>query len=926
VRGIRTNSVSGTFEPQEAVRRMVEGTSLAFNAEQLIVTPISRTTVPAPKGEETAHGPGSVAAITPRGLPNLINSLNPQDPSELDEVVVTGTLIRGVFDIVSPLVFVKDRQIRSAGYGSVRDALQSLPMTFGGGPSEYNDPGGNFNRGAAVNLRGLGPGATLVLVNGGRQPSAGIDGDFVDVSSIPSSAVERVELLPDGASALYGSDAIAGVVNFIMRDNFVGWETQARIGLAESGADEVTVSQMFGTKWNSGRLMLAYQYSNRDALEASDRSYSADSDKSFFGGTDFSSVRSTPGNIFDPRTQQPAFAIPSGQDGTALTVDQLIPDAVNSTNRMQYTELMPDRRIHSLYLSGSQRLGERLELFGEGRASERRVEQELAPFEQLIFVPASNPFRVDPFDLPITVVGYDFRNDLGLVSGTGRTQSYLGTVGLRSNFGETWKATVTASHGSEKLRWAARNQVDPLALAAALADPDRTTAFNPFGDGSANNPSTIEKIRITQRERADSELTTFNLVADGELLDLPAGAAKVALGANYREETFGHGVRNPQQFSRQVTSAFAEFALPIVGNPDDRRATPRLQLSLAARSEDYSDFGSTFNPKVGLQWVPFASLKLRGSWGTSFKAPDLVDLYDTTNSLSALLVVRDALSPTGRSFALIEQGSNSKLREESADTWTAGIDFAPEWVSGLAVSLTYYSINYRDRVFFLGPPLTPEQAVADPQWSSLVTRNPSQAQVEAICNGSTFRGVVQQCLASRPSLIIDARSNNLSATTVEGLDLDLSQSLLTSHGEWSFGLQGSYIWSFEQAFTTASPDVDILGTVNNPNSLRLRGSVGWDQRGADLPGFGVGLTAEHVGSYRDPLSPKLAEIDPWTRLNINLSYRLAGASGSEGIEFMLSGLNILNEAPPFVDREIGFDPANAEPLGRVVSFFVRKSW
>jgi iron complex outermembrane recepter protein len=923
VRGVRTNAVLGDFEPQEALRRMLDGTGLAYFEERRVVGP-NHATVPQPGVAEPID-----SAVAIRGMANLASTFGNLKPDELKEVVVTGTRIRGVFDIMSPLMFVRKDQIRRAAYGGLRDALQSLPMSFGGGPSEYYGPGGNFTRGAGINLRGLGAGATLVLVNGRRQPFAGIDGNFVDISNIPWNAVERVEVLPDGASATYGSDAIAGVVNIIMRENFEGAETLGRVALASGGADETVASQLFGTNWDSGKLFFAYQFSDRTALAAGERQYSADSDKRVFGGSNFSSMRSSPGNIFDPRTQQPVFAIPAGQDGTQLTVDQLIPGQVNFTNRMAYTELLPDRQTHSVYFSASQRLGERMEIFGEARASQRDVEQQFAPSEQLFFVPSTNPFFLDPFvNSPILIVGYDFRNDLGLISADGRTRNYIATMGWRADIGASWKAAATASYGAERNRWTARNQVDPAALIRALADTNRDTAFNPFGNGTANNPATLDSIRFTQQERSVSELTAFSFLADGEVMKLPAGAAKLAAGVDYREEGLDHNkVNNPQRFGRRVTSAFAEVALPLIGNPDDPYAVPRLQLSLAARGESYSDFGTTFNPKIGLQYAPFTSVKLRGSWGTSFKAPSLVDLYDTTTNAAGVLLVRDALSPIGRSVVLIQQGSNPNLSEETADTWTAGVDFIPTFLPGLTMSLTYFEIDYRDRVFFPGPPLTPESVLAGPEWASLVTRNPTDAQIEAVCNSPRlFGATVQQCLASRPAALIDARAHNLSATSVRGIDLDLNRSLDTSHGEFTFGFQGTYLWMFGQAVTNASASLDILNTVDNPISMRGRAFVSWDQRGVDLPGIGVGLALDHSGSYTDRFSANLSHVKPWTRLNVNLSYRVGGSSGSEGIEFLVSALNILDADPPFVDRETGYDAANAEPLGRVVSFHVRKAW
>src|SRR6185437_8064935 len=145
----------------------------------------------------------------------------------------------------------------------------------------------NYNYGSGINLRGLGVAATLVLVNGHRQPLSGLNGDFVDVSNIPMAAVDRIELLPDGASAAYGSDAIAGVVNIIMKDHFDGAETQVRYGGAPGGRDDVTASQLLGTHWSSGNMMLVYQYQDTTELSAKARGYAANADKRPYGGADY---------------------------------------------------------------------------------------------------------------------------------------------------------------------------------------------------------------------------------------------------------------------------------------------------------------------------------------------------------------------------------------------------------------------------------------------------------------------------------------------------------------------------------------------------------------------------------------------------------------------------------------------------------------
>src|SRR5581483_4574150 len=231
VRGITTHPVSGDLTVEQALRTMIAGTGLEISFENDFTFASIKPTAKIDTGPETplSRTAALAARETPRGLPQVPAQAFASE-QKLEEVVITGTLMHGVVDVVSPLQFVTRNDMNRTSYASVQDALQALTFSSKAGPNEDTGATGNFGRGAAVNLRGLGAGATLTLIDGHRQPVSGALGDFVDISNIPWSAVERIEVLPDGASALYGSDAIAGVVNIIMRKDFRGAETWARIG------------------------------------------------------------------------------------------------------------------------------------------------------------------------------------------------------------------------------------------------------------------------------------------------------------------------------------------------------------------------------------------------------------------------------------------------------------------------------------------------------------------------------------------------------------------------------------------------------------------------------------------------------------------------------------------------------------------------
>lgn len=926
VAGVKTHPVNGEFEASDALALMLKGTRLDFqfeNERSALVVPqaTAGAAMSVKRADSKRHG-----FSTPEGLLG--------EGPDIGEITVTGTLIRGVLDLTLPLQVIGANDVKTSAYATVQDVLRTLPVSGGALYGEDFGGGNNFTYGTALSLRGLPSGATLVLVNGRRQPGAGLDGDFVDVSNIPWTMVKRIEVLPDGTSALYGSDAVAGVINIVLKNELDGAETQARFGLAADGAAESVAAQMFGGRWSTGKWLFGYQFSERTPLMARDRSYAANTDKRSFGGRDFRSFRSVPGNILDPTTLQPVYALPPGQDGSSLDADDLAAGAFNYRNTFSDYSLLPYKTIHSALLNLSQKIGDRVELFAEGRITQRDMRRQGGNGNDgdLLFVPASNPFFVDPFgNSPFVIVAYSFVKDLGLPVFASRTDNAVGTAGVKTAFAGDWSATVASSYGRERMRYAAFNQVDmgAAAIRSALADPNPATAFNPFGDGSfVNNPQTLESIRYTQRILAASDIGSVSAVADGSLFASKGGLVKAAVGAEIRRERLFRELRGrPQSYERSIDAAFSELLIPLAGDPRDSRAVPRLELTLAGRYEKYDDFGTTFNPKAGLRWIPIDSLKLRGSWGTSFKAPTFIDLHDTSQNVAGSFLFPDPKSQTGRSTVLARQGNNPDLDEATAETWTAGFDLTPPALPGIAISVTGYEIRYNNQI--VQPGLTSPFDILgqEDRWAQVITRNPTQAQIDAFCEGPDLMIPVAQCKATVPAAIIDFRKRNLSSTVVRGVDLTLDHSLRNRFGQFGFSLEASYLFDFEQALTDTAPSVSVLDTAQNPLSTRLRGTLDWSRNGKNQPGFAAYMAVNHEGSYRNPGSPLVSSVRPWRTLDLRLSYRTArGAGWWNNLECALNGSNVLDKDPPFVDQLWGYDYINAEPVGRVTSFYVQKNW
>ncbi|HEY6927797.1 MAG TPA: TonB-dependent receptor [Steroidobacteraceae bacterium] len=926
---IHTQPVVGMLEPREALERMLNGTGLTyeFDTDHSVIikqpqAPSAALPHPPPEprtlklSDHPKHPAAAEGAVPDFGPPS--------------EVLVTGSLIRTAMDMTAPVVYLTHKDFSAAPYPTVQDALYQLPINSMSAPREDLFVNNNYNYGSGIDLRGLGVAATLVLVNGHRQTMSGLNGDFVDVSNIPMAAVDRIELLPDGASALYGSDAIAGVVNILLKDDFQGAETQVRYGGAPGGRDDVMASQLLGTHWGRGSLMLVYQYENGTTLAASARGYGANADKRPYGGSDYRSYFTDPGNILDPTTNLPVYGIPANLNGGPLTPSRLL-SIPNFQNQFEPWQIFPQRTSHSLFARASQEVGTATELFAEGRFTQRRTYVQHFPEPETLVVPATNPFN--PFGTD-QVVAYNFGNLLGPITLGAQTRDYLGTVGAKFTFGADWQATLSESYGRETLRSDTFNIVNPFTLATTLADTNAATAFNPFG--GTTNPTTLASIRSVDTLRAVSAIRTTSLVADGPLFGVPAGAVKLAAGLEAREETLGHTVPNiasPEhpgydRYGRHVSSAFGELLVPIIGDPANLRAPPRLELNLAARYDRYSDFGHTLNPEVRVHWIPVEWLKWRASWGRSYRAPKLDDLYDSANNVSFVnAFTTDPKSPTHQSTILGIEGVNPKLGPETATTWTTGLDLVPTVDPGLKLSLTYYAIDYQGQITSPAAGNQLAVLVQENEWSPFIVRNPTQAQIAAVCNRPDLFGSRSACLASSPAAIVDFRLANLSSTKVTGLDLDVRQTLDSRVGRFDFAFNGNYTFYFDQAATGSTPPVNILDTVGNPLQLRFRATAGWSQYGDEDRGLGVNLAVNHTGGYNNLTSQRLPRINSLTTIDMQFRYGMPPGSGIlSGTEFSLNAVNVFNQSPPFVDDMFGYDQTNFQGLGRVLSVSIVKTW
>jgi iron complex outermembrane recepter protein len=921
LRGMKTHAVSGDLDASTALTSMLAGTNLVFdfvNDHTLTVTPGKASFF-----SRLWHR-SSLQTVSERALGH---------DDGLEQVLISGSAASGTQPLLGAQTIQYNRaEIDRSGLATPEDFLRTMPQVFGGGPTQDTvlgrEAASNSAHGSGINLRGLDAGATLVLIDGKRIAPSGAAGAFDDISNIPLSIIDHIDILPDGASSRYGADAVSGVVNFVTRGSFTGAQTQARGGGVTNGSmGERLFSQLLGNSRDSGNELLAFEYFQRDPLRAGDRSQYT-SDLTAFGGTNFDTLYGSPGTIIAGNR---SWAIPKGQNGMSLAAADLTSGTSNLYDQYAGTDVTAGEKRWSVFAKQNQHLTADGSLHFEGLFTRRDVTfTPVSSFPLLLSVPESNPFYVNPAAAPgpVTVVA-GTAAFFGPTTVDNRIDSGNFSVALTMAAFAGWTANGYVSYAFERQHLMQHGFFDQAALTAALLDPDPATAFNPFGDGSDTNPITLASIRGVATHQSDSTLGTSGFTATGRTLALPGGDAELSIGAEYRIQDFrttdtqpGENPDTTGSLSRNVRAQFAELQIPLVGEGQQLEFIRRLDVSLGVRHEDFSDVGGATIPKIGWHWSWSRDLSFRGTWTKSFKPPNLTDMI-ASRSQSAFSFLNDPSSPTGATQVLSLFGTNPNLRPESARSWTLGTDFTPQSVPGLSGSLTYFNIEYADRI--TDTQITPD-VLTQPSFDWLFIRNVTPAQLADFCTHSAFQGSQAACLNSGVTTILDNRLRNIALLKTDGIDLTGRYWFENRAGRFDFGLNGTYLFGYSQSNTPDGPLADIVSTQSNPINLRARGSAAWLRRG-----LGVSAFVNFENGYRDTLSVPNRGVSAWTTIDLQLSYESAAEAPQwlGNAQFALNVQNLCNVNPPFLNNSavgLGYDQENADLYGRMVSFEIRKRW
>lgn len=610
-----------------------------------------------------------------------------KDDSEiqkLEKFEVTGSLIKRIdMEGPAPVQIITRAVMDRSGASTVQDVLLKIPSNFAGAQENLNNQGATGGQGN-VSLRGLGVETTLLLVNGRRvAPSAVAGGaSFVNINSLPLAAIERIEVLQDGASAIYGSDAIAGVVNVILRKDYTGFENSFRYGnTTKTDVSERNYSFVTGASTGKSSTMIVFDYLQRNSLLRNERRFmdTADQRQRNADGTDFRSPTGNPGTVYLrpgsayftatnplglPANASGIFGIPDGSTGVwdnnsvasrTAFASKLLAGTERTFDFASPNQITPATKRIGLYGTSSYDMTPNISAFLE--VSYDRTESDVAlaavpvtASGAVSVIPANSPFN--PFGEPIN---FRFRTlDAGPRVDTITTDTYRLLAGLKGKIFETWSWEAGVMFNSDKVVDIGSNYVvtsDVIAAASGTFAKAPGVFLNVFGDKQGNPPALIKALSNNTTQNAELTQQTVDGKISGELFDIPAGPVGMAFGAEGRRERLtvildpltqtgafaGSGTRDNTFGSRQVASAYAELSVPLFSAKQNIPFVQSAELQIAGRKENYYIRGKTYakfdstKPKYALSWKPVKDLLIRASYSEGFRAPSLFELFSGAN-------------------------------------------------------------------------------------------------------------------------------------------------------------------------------------------------------------------------------------------------------------------------------------------------------
>jgi iron complex outermembrane recepter protein len=870
------------------------------------------------------------AGLIPVAVAQTTSATATQPPPPTDESVklekfeVTGSRVKRLdVETPAPVVAYTTDDIEAKGYTNIGDFIQSLPFNTGSANSIYQTA--SFLRGAATtNIRGLGSQRFLVLVNGRRAITYALTNSgnrsVFDFNSLPAAAIDSVEFLKDGASAIYGSDAITGVLNVKLKKNYTGLSATGYYGNTidhDTGLKQVSLVAGAGT--GKTRVMAAVDFKSANSNFLRDYGVTT-TDYSTRGGINLNSSLNFPANLSLTAAQATplgltagTYVITGGQPTANPTLGSFSRVTVlgneNRYNFAQTYQRYPAYDYISAYAQFEHEFNENFSAFGEITFSDNFTYYAFTPGviqfgPEGLTLPANSPYN--PFGTPLTSLLA--RTNFGPVrkfDTESIAANFLG--GIRGTIADRWDWEAAAAHGFNRVTTISRNAIRATTYQAALNGTLSGfvgSFFNPFGPSS--NPNLANALFTTSTASNRFEATGFDASVTGALFDLAGGQLALAAGAELRNDVLktnpdtaaylGSGGGLPLSGERDVMSAYVEVTAPIV---------KAFEVQAAVRYEDYSDFGDTTKPKIGaklrLPDTRFANVILRGSYSESFQAPALGLLYASQTIGFSSTVLQDPLRPQDPAVQLrIVTGGNPNLIPEEAESYYYGM--VVEDVAGvrdLSFSFDYFKFKI-------------DQVIVTPSATFLLSER-GRAQ---------FPNAIVRDGPGGPILRIDSvPSNNPAAFQIyKGFDIGLNYRMRnTRYGDFTFSAEATRVLEIGSDSGLGGGYFDNVGLWNNPK-WRGQASMGWRYKE-----WGASLAADYIGEFFNDAWVA----GGWPQNSFSLYHGSVSYRGLLGTTVTLGVNNLLDQEPPFVGFDTGgFDPNtySAAALGRFVYIRVRKDF
>jgi iron complex outermembrane receptor protein len=960
VEGKKSPGVTGTFSPARALALLLKDTTLNFDVVDtntvVIITSAAAAAPKVPHHElqkvNSDTGRGAVllpsggelhlaqAAIATSDAPAPATTSGTPSVPNLEEVIVTGSSIKQINgETALPVQVMKREDIERTGATSVADLVRQISAASSSGTTVAAQATGTQTGAiSTISLRGLGSARTLVLINGKRTSvygggSIGTAGNSVDISSIPVAAIERVEILKDGASAVYGSDAIAGVVNFILRQNFQGVELNATGGtpLEHGGGQNENVTAYIGhgdivnDKYNAA---LGFNFDHTSPLLGADRPFATRYSPGY--GNDVTSGFAFPANVAIPANP----LLPKG--GTISPLAGNCAPSLNDKNfptqcrfdNSPFDSVVPEITKYGLTFNGELAVTGSSQLYTEDNFSRVKTWTTVQPVplsyqnallpsdpytaylanllatqypglkgvtagEGAFLLPPSSPYYPTAFaqkygiaGQPLNLIYRDFAN------GPRLTQDTADTLRLVAGFrGDTsgWDYDSWFLYSQVKVH---EDLLAGYALYSEMMPLLDTGVINPFGP--TTDPSALSQAQAAtftgQDFQSKTSITSLNGRISRDLLTLPGGPFSAAAGGELRRETFEYdpaaavetgdiagqgGNQLPESATRNVESAFVEFNANLLKS---------LQADAAVRVDNYQGIGHTINPKGSLRWQPVDWLLLRGSAGTGFRAPSLTDLYASQATSVTSNGTRDWIlcppgTPLGSTPACSFQfttttGGNPHLTPEKSQSYTLGAVFQPTRDLSIDVDSFWIFIKNQIVVGGLSYAFIMQSAATENEFASFITRD-SSGNITAIAQTNA----------------------NLFRSAVSGFDVDLKYHVnLGSAGLFSLYGDSSYFYHY------ATQNADGSWTSQIDKGLTSVGGVvsrfRYNLTGVyELGPWGLSLTDNFQKRYHDVASSITAVpryVSAYDTVDGQLYY-----SPMKTLRLSVGVRNLFNKIPPY---------------------------